>query len=151
MPISMLFYATGASSNAARMSNSLRAASITPICIPNNCSRKSWNANERLPRRGSSRQGLRLAAFAAADDVSAAVQVDRGLRGRADAAGRAADGGWAPSVWIRGGQVCRAGLGSIDAFGSGSAWRRADLLAVTYSVTSELRIAVSASAHDAEC
>ena len=58
-----------------------------------NCSKKSWNANERLPRRGSPRKGLRRAAFAAADDLFAAVSLERRLRGHIDVTGRPARGG----------------------------------------------------------
>src|ERR1700681_608825 len=132
------------------MRNFWRAAAITPICTRNNCSRKNWNANERLPRRGSPRQGLRLAAFAATDDLSAAVQVERRLRGHPDFTGRPAYGGWPPPVWIRRGQVHRAGRGSIDPLAGGSARRRVDFSVIAGSVASELRRTVSASAHDAE-
>src|SRR6267142_7020771 len=83
------------------------AAAIMPIYIRSNCSKKSWNANERLPGRRGFRKGLRFATLAAADGLFAAVPGERCLRGVFDAAGRAARSRRALLVRVRGGQVYR--------------------------------------------
>src|ERR1700722_18187822 len=53
--------------------NSYRWAVITLIFTKNNCSKKSWNANERFPRRRKTRKDLRLASDAPSDEIFAAV------------------------------------------------------------------------------
>src|ERR1700692_1353397 len=140
----------GPSSNAARTWNFWSAAAITPTCTRSNCSRKNWNANERLPRRGSSRKGLRLAAFAAADDVSAAVQVECGLCCRSDFTGRAAGSGGPLLIWFHRGQVHCSGFQPRASYFGCSPRCRSYFALIACSAASEFRGAVFASPDHAE-
>src|ERR1019366_9511355 len=118
------------------------AAAITPIYITSNCSRRNWNGNERLPRRGSSRKGLRLAAFAAADDLFAAVSLECRLRGHIDVTGRPPPGGGPLPVRVWRGQVHRPRHESYASGGGCLARRQPGFARFSRRVAAELRRAV---------
>src|ERR1700747_3579762 len=75
MRIRLWCCATGESSSAEPTTNCWHSAAITPISIKSSFWKQNWNANERFPRRRETRQAVRHAADAPADEILAPVSL----------------------------------------------------------------------------
>src|ERR1700751_1554045 len=149
MRIRLWCCATGESSSAEPTTNCWRSAAITPISIRSSFWKQSWNANERFPRRRETRQALRHAADAPADEVFAPVSLAGVLRG-GDEPGRGRHGNrGAISFWTRRRSLHFACGARRNGEAGGPYRARSDLSSLSRLIGREFCASISADAHHA--